>query len=60
MQPPSLFEKQSFVRRYGLFTGQNVIERGDIRAVRVTALHRLIELLRVADQHHSPGSLRNG
>ena len=60
MQPPSFFEEQPLVRRNGLLTGQDVIERGDIRAVRMTALHWLIELLRIADQHHGFGCLRNG
>jgi hypothetical protein len=59
MQPPRLLQKQPLVRRDGALATQNVVERRHISALRVAALHRLIELLRVAYQHYRLRRLRN-
>ena len=36
-----------------------MMQRRDIRAFGMTALHRLFELLRIADQHDAPRGLRH-
>ena len=59
MQPPGLFEEQPLVRRNGLFAAENVIERRHIGALGMAALHRLIELLRIANQHDGLRRLRH-
>ena len=59
MEPPGLFEEQALVRRDRPLAAENVIERRHIGALRVAALHRLIELLRIADQHHRLRRLRH-
>jgi hypothetical protein len=37
-----------------------MIERAHIRSLRMTALHRLIELLRIAEQEERPGASQSG
>ena len=44
----------------GLMAVQQVMKRRDIRAFGMAALHGLVELLRIAEQHDGPGSLGDG
>ena len=45
--------------RHRLVAAEQVLERRDVGAVGVAALLRLLELLRIAEQHEAPGRLRH-
>ena len=51
MHPPGLLEKKPFVGRNGLLLTEDVIQRRHIDAVGMASLRRLVELLRIANQH---------
>ena len=57
MKPPGLLEKQPAIGGDGLMAAQKVMKCRDIRALGMTAFHRLLKLLRIAEQHDGPGSL---
>ena len=59
MQPPGLFEEQALIRGDRPLAAENMIERRHIGALRA-ALHRLIELLWIADQDDRFSRLRYG
>ena len=59
MKPPRLFEKQPFVRGDRPRTTQDMVKRRHVGALGVTSLHRLVEPLRIADQHHGLRHLRH-
>jgi hypothetical protein len=48
------------LRRHRLGVAQHVLQRGDAHAVGMTRLLRLIELLRVAQQHQAAAGRRHG
>ena len=60
MKPPRLLEEQPAVGGDGLMAVQQVMKGRDIRAFGMAALHGLVELLRIAEQHDGPGSLGDG
>ena len=59
MQPPGLGEKQAAIGRNRLLAVKNVMQRRHVRAFGVAALHRLFELLRIAEQHDAARRLRH-
>ena len=59
MQAPCFFEKQTPVGRNRRMAAEYVVEGGNIGAFGMTALHRLLELLRIAEQHDGFCRLRN-
>src|SRR5215207_6357632 len=60
MEPPRFLEEEPTALRHGLLTVEKIVHGRNGGAVGVTSLHRLIELLRIAEQHNSGCSLRNG
>ncbi len=59
MKPPSFGEEESLVSVNRRFAVEQVVQRRDVRTFRMAALHRLLELLGVADQNHAPSRLRH-
>src|SRR4051794_26763700 len=59
MEPPSLLQEQSLIPTDGPLSAQNVVKRRHIDALWMAALHRLIQLLRITDQHHGFRRLRH-
>ena len=57
MQPASLMQEEAAFGRDRLCAAEQMLERGRLRAGRVARLLRLLELLRVAEQHEA---LRRG
>ena len=58
MKPKGLVEEQAADRLDRLLVLKKVMQRGDVRAFGMAALHRLFELLRIAEEHDAPRGLR--
>ena len=50
VKPPRLFQEEPAIFRNSLMAGEDMVERGRVSAVWMTALGGLIELLRVAEK----------
>ena len=59
-EPPRLRQEDATLRRHRLRAADDVLQRRDVHAVGMTALLRLLELLRIAEQHKAVGGLRDG
>ena len=59
-QSPGLLQEQSAIGGDRLSAVEHVLESGHRRALRVQALDRLLELLRVAEQHEAFRAGRDG
>ena len=59
MEAPGRLEEQPPVRRDRRGAGENMGEGGAVGARRMTALHRLVQLLRIAEQDDARGCWRH-
>src|SRR6185295_1218097 len=60
VKAPGFFEKQSLVWINGLAAVEDMVERRAVCSIRMAALRRLIELLRITEQDDSASRLRDG
>src|SRR5262249_5090890 len=59
MQAARLMQEQAALGRDRLRAAEQMLERGRLRAGRVARLLRLLELLRIAEQHEAPRGRRD-
>ena len=59
MQPPGLFQEQAAVTVDSLLASEEVVQRRDVRPLGMGALHRLLELSRIAEQNDACSRMRN-
>ena len=58
MEPVGLSEEESCALRQGLSLFEKILQRRDVRALRVATLLRLVELLRISQEHNTLGTSR--